>query len=167
MASRLSPSWLETSLLAADFSVAATRQLLRPEACRVRYSRPYRKANETAPVPVRQLRALYQMNIDTKDASDTKLTAFVHEGHLFSGPCLPGHCVECCLVEVVGDFEVNVALGLAHTQPGLSSSDVTNCRAGLPTVSCSSALHILFLPGACLLSLCSASQKMGPRPYVS
>lgn len=84
------------------------------------------------------------------------LTAFVYEGNLLR-PCLLRHYVECWLVEVVGDFEVNVALGLAHTEPGLSSSDMTSCRAGLPTVSCSRALHILFLPGTCLLTLCSAS----------
>lgn len=48
---------------AEDFSVAATRWLLRPEACHVRPSRPCRRANEAAPVPVQQLRSLYQMNI--------------------------------------------------------------------------------------------------------
>lgn len=76
-----------------------------------------------APVPVQQLRSLYQKDI----ARQLTLTAFVHEGRLLSGPCLPGLC---WLVEVVGDFEVNVALGLAHTEPGLSLSDMTVAGQG-------------------------------------
>lgn len=37
-------------------------------------------------------------------------------------------------VEVVGDFEVNVALGLAHTEPGLSSGMTVAGQGSLHSV---------------------------------
>lgn len=98
---------------AEDFSVAATRWLLRPEACCVRPSRPCRRANEAAPLPVQQLRSLYQMNI----------FRHLHSQHSSMKS-----------VEVVGDFEVNVALGLAHTEPGLSSGMTVAGQGSLHSV---------------------------------